>query len=411
MINVLHIATAEHGGAGMAAQRIHNELCCQGINSNMLVRYKDSSTDRITIAHPNMGLYYPSANPFMRKFEKVLRRRGQMLTEVEKYEREMARLDMLYGASYTMPLSQYDITQNQLVREADIIHLHWIENFVDYLSFFQKIKKPIVWTFHDENIAYGGFHYSDEARRLKEPFHEIERQFVKVKETALQANLNIHMVALSKQMERFYHENSIQPNYPIRIIHNGVLPDNYQILDRDYCCKILGIPTNRTVLCFCASDINDKYKGLNVLFKALEQLNNPNITLLCIGKGKLPKSNVDIIGTGAVSNSRLMSVAFSASNLFVMPSYQEAFAQAPIEAMACGCPVVVFPCSGTEDIITSNNGIRCPDFSKELLMTGIQTALNTNYNRKAIREEVVERFSIGKIARQYIDLYKRILCK
>lgn len=407
-MKVVHITSSDIGGAGIAARNIHHALRALGVDSQMLVRWRRTHDDTIVQAQPNQYLYTPSSSSLLRKVEKVMRRRGKMLNTLEQYQREMDRLDMLYGAAYTMPVSQYDLTQHPLVQEADIIHLHWIENFVDYPTFFQKIEKPIVWTFHDENIAYGGFHYTDEANRFKEPFAEIESQFIGIKKKALKADMNIHMVALSKQMEQFYHEQGLQLSYPVCIIHNGILPDNFQNLDRDYCRKILGIPVDGIVLCFCASDINDKYKGLAILVQALERLNNPNITLLCVGKGKLPKSFVDIIGTGTISNPRLMSIAYSTSDLFVMPSYQEAFAQTPVEAMACGCPVVAFPCSGTEELINRENGVRCSEFSVESLMSGIQTALDTRYDHDAICKDVVERFNISRIARQYIELYKSL---
>lgn len=409
-MKVVHISTIDTGGAGIAARRIHHALLDMGVDSSMLVRTKYTDDATVTQAVANLNLYNPPKNHLLRKMDKVLRRRGHRLTIVERYERKLEQLDMLYGAAYTMPISQYDLTKHPLVKDADIIQLHWVANFVDYPTFFSHINKPIVWTFHDENIAYGGFHYGDEANRLKEPFDEIETQFVRIKEDALSDNLNIHMVALSKQMERFYHEHSIQSNYPVSIIHNGIIPDDFQIFDRECCRKVLGIPVDKSVVSFCASDIHENRKGLSALVKSLEQLNNPNITLLCVGKGKLPLSSVDIVGTGTISNPRLMSVAYSASDLFVMPSYQEAFAQTPVEAMACGCPVVAFPCSGTEELINENNGIRCPDFTVESFATGIQKALATHYNREAIRKDVIERFNISNIAGQYIELYNSI-CK
>lgn len=410
-MKVVHITTTDVGGAGIAACNIHHALLALGIDSHMLVRWHRTNDDTVVQAQPNQYLYTPSSNILLRKMKKVMRRRGKMLNEVEKYEREMDRLDMLYGAAYTMPMSQYDITQHPLVKEADILHLHWIENFVDYPTFFQRIDKPIVWTFHDENVAYGGFHYSDEANRFKESFAEIENRFIGIKKEALKADLNIHMVALSKQMEQFCYDYSLQSNYPVSIIHNGILPDDFKNLDRDYCCKILGIPVDRTVLCFCASDIHENRKGLIALIEALEIINNPKITLLCVGKGELPKTFVDVVGTGVINNPRFLSIAYSASDLFVMPSYREAFAQTPVEAMACGCPVVAFPCSGTEELITPENGVRCPDFSVESLAAGIQIALNTKYDREAIREDVVRRFNISMIAGQYIELYKSLNLK
>ena len=318
-MKVVHISTIDTGGAGIAARRIHHALLDMGVDSSMLVRTKYTDDATVTQAVANLNLYNPPKNHLLRKMDKVLRRRGHRLTIVERYERKLEQLDMLYGAAYTMPISQYDLTKHPLVKDADIIHLHWIANFLDFPTFFPHINKPIIWTFHDENIAYGGFHYGDEANRLNEPFAEIETQFVKKKKDALSDNLNIHMVALSKQMERFYHEHSIQPNYPVSIIHNGIIPDDFQILDREYCRKVLGIHADKTVICFCATDINDKYKGLDVLVKTIEQMNCPNIMLLCVGKGNIPKSSVDIIGTGPIYNSRLLSIAYSASDLFAMP--------------------------------------------------------------------------------------------
>ena len=410
-MKVVHITTTDAGGAGIAARNIHHALRAWGVDSQMLVRWCRTDDDTIVQAQPNQYLFTPSSNGLLQKVEKVMRRRGKMLTKVEKFEREMDRLDMLYGAAYTSPVSQYDLSQHPLVKEADIIHLHWAENFIDYPTFFNRINKPIVWTFHDENIAYGGFHYTDEANHLKKTFAVIENQSIEIKKKALRGDLKIHMVALSKQMEHFYHEHGLQASYPISIIHNGILPDDFQHLDRDYCRKILGIPIDRTVLCFCASDINDKYKRLTSLVQALEQLNNPNITLLCVGKGELPKCSVDIVGTGAIVNPRLMSVAYSASDLFAMPSCQESFGQAPVEAMACGCPVVASPCGIIDELIIPENGIRCPDFSVESLVNGIKTALDTQYDREAIRKDVVGRFNISKIAGQYIELYKSLNLK
>ena len=139
----------------------------------------------------------------------------------------------------------------------------------------------------------------------------------------------------------------------------------------------------------------------------MEYMQPHNITLLCVGKGVLPKCSFNIVGTGAIANPHLLALAYSASDLFVMPSYQEAFAQAPLEAMVCGCPVVAFPCSGTEELINEANGIRCQEFTEEALSDSIMAALATKYDRQAIREDVVERFDIDKIANQYIDLYNQ----
>lgn len=408
-MKILHIATMDHGGAGIAARRIHEALQKQGVNSSMLVRFKHSYDETIIAAQPNIGLYNPPTNILQRKIEQVLRRRGKCLTPVERYERQMELLDRHFGAAFSMPLSNYDLTQHPLVQQADIIHLHWVENFLDYSSFFTHINKPIVWTFHDENIAYGGFHYSDDAIRLKDTYASLETSFIEIKRQALSnSTQKIQMVALSHMMEQFYHQHAVNNTFPVEVIHNGIVPEDYNMLNRNFCRQALGLPMDGNVICFCASDINDSHKGLNTLVEAMEQLKTHDITLLCVGKGRLPQCSFDVIGTGAIPNPHLLAVAYSASDLFVMPSFQEAFAQTPLEAMACGCPVVAFPCSGTQELITPDNGIRCNDYTVDSLAENIQKALATCYDREVIREVVVEKFNISKIASQYIDLYNKI---
>ena len=406
-MKVLHIATMDHGGAGIAARRIHEALLQQGVESHVLCRFKRSSAPDVTAAQPDMGLYRPSRNPLVRSAERTLRRRGKCLTEVERYERQMQALDRRYGAAFTMPLSNFDLAQHPLVQQADVIHLHWVENFVDYPTFFAHVKKPIVWTFHDENIAFGGFHYSDEAQRLKEPFACLEEPFAKIKTNALAAASDIHMVALCQPMARFYRDHSLANRFPVEIIYNGIRPDDFQVLDRRFCRQVLGVPEENRVVCFCASDINEHRKGLANLVAALEQLNIPNLTLLCIGEGQLPESEVHTVGTGAIANPRFLSMAYSASDILVMSSYEESFAQTPVEAMACGCPVVATPCGIIGELIGDHNGVRCADFTAEALADGLRTALGRQYDRQAIRSDATERFDIALIARQYLDLYHR----
>ena len=96
---------------------------------------------------------------------------------------------------------------------------------------------------------------------------------------------------------------------------------------------------------------------------------------------------------------------------FVLASSQETFAQVPLEAMACGTPVVASPCGVIPELINDQNGIICKDFTVESLVEGIQAAMNRHYDRERIRKDVVERFSYEKIAEQYVNLYESILKK
>jgi len=92
----------------------------------------------------------------------------------------------------------------------------------------------------------------------------------------------------------------------------------------------------------------------------------------------------------------------------MMPSFQEGFAQVPLEALACGVPVVAFPCSGTEELINNRNGVRTSDFTVNSLSEGIKQALLTNYDKKWIRKDIITRYGVSYIIDKYLDIYNTI---
>ena len=408
-MRVLHISTYDFGGAGLAAWRIHSAMRSANVESMMLVKEKRSNDESVVSSIPNLNQYQPPKGKVLRKIKKVLRKRGRCLTPLEILEQQKNKIQAETGAFYTLPISNYDLSDHPLVQWADIIHLHWIANFVDYSTFFKKTNKPIVWTFHDENIGYGGFHYQKMAERFSGQFGLIEEHLVDIKRKSLLGARNIHVVALSKMMLEFYQQKAINNTFPVSIIHNGFSSSDFAPRNKNAAREVLGISSDATVFVFCAAFLNEERKGLIKLVHTLEGLSIPNCTLLCIGSGVIPVSDINIIAIGQVANQRLMSMLYSAGDFFVMPSEQEAFAQTPIEAMACGLPVIAFPVSGTEELINEFNGVRCCGFDIASLTEGIKEAMSRVYDKTQIRDDVVKRFDIATIVSQYIKLYEELL--
>ena len=62
-----------------------------------------------------------------------------------------------------------DVSTHPVVREADIIHLHWVSGFVSPTSIkaLQSLGKPLVWSLHDQRAFTGGCHYSGGCRQFE----------------------------------------------------------------------------------------------------------------------------------------------------------------------------------------------------------------------------------------------------
>ena len=80
-----------------------------------------------------------------------------------------------------------------------------------------------------------------------------------------------------------------------------------------------------------------------------------------------------------------------------------------MEAMACGTPVIAFPCSGARDLINDKNGVVCEDYTVDALQGGIEKAIKHKFNGEEIRTDLLNRFSYDIIAKQYIELYKSLI--
>ncbi|NQV02863.1 MAG: glycosyltransferase, partial [Bacteroidia bacterium] len=115
---------------------------------------------------------------------------------------------------------------------------------------------------------------------------------------------------------------------------------------------------------------------------------------------------------GHVRNDKMLVDLYSAADVTVLPSLQEAFGQMATESMACGTPVVAFDGTGLTDIVEhKKNGYLASRADITDLAIGINWVL-TNGERHEIlaanaRSTAVEQFDIRKVARRFIDLYKR----
>ncbi len=407
-MKIVHISTSLRGGAGICASRIINATSKLGVENRVLLA-SGTKNEVVDVIKP----IYPWSKIWpIQKYQVIKNLLGKwpladaIKTQIAKELKESQ-------GTFTSPITNYtNIVSHPWVNWADIIHLHWVGGFLDYESFFSKIDKPIVWTAHDENQGLGGFHYTMWRDSAPESFKRLDKDFIEIKRRAYSNIKSMTLVAISSMMADFFSKNELLSRFPNIIIHNGILGDSFTPIPTDCARQALSIPNDSKVFLFISQNIHEDRKGLKELVKALEILSIPNTLLICLGNyNKVPQSSFEIRCEGFVGNNRLQSLYYSASDYFVMPSYQESFGQTPIEAMSCGTPVIAFPCGIIPEIVNHDNGVVCDDFTVDALVNAIKIAMNRKYVGKKIREDVLSIFSYDIIAKQYVELYKAILAK
>ena len=405
-MKVVHICTTLDGGAGICAKRIINATRFLGIDVRVIVAHGEK-WNNVDVVRP---VYSWSKIWFIQKIQVLMNMWGIWPRTIKIKKRIAKEKRKCEFGTFTSPITDYkNLADHPWVREADIIHLHWIGNFVDYKSFFSIVKKPIVWTIHDENPGLGGFHYTMWRDKSSDSLKRLDDEFCELKEHAYSGVESMTLVAISKLMEDFFYKNKLLCKFPHVLIHNGIEGENFLPIPFDCARQALSIPIDSKVFLFIAQDIHEDRKGLNELIKALEVLKMAKTVLLCLGKySYVPDCSFEIRCEGFVGNNRLLSLYYSVADFFVMPSFQESFGQTPLEALACGTPIVAFPCGIVPELITLDNGVICDDFTVDSLAKGIKLAMQRSYNREIIREDVLNRFSYDKIGKQYADLYEKV---
>lgn len=411
-MKILHINTIQFGGAALCAIRINKALVNQGIDSRMLFAEGYSLPEGVDGAIADRDTIFWKKNEFLKLIRKLLLH-TPFSSGADKMRRILNKRNE-HSLFLNQPFSDFsNIAHHPLVEWADIIHLHWVAEFVDYPSFFKKIKKPIVWTLHDEYPAIGIQHFSSQFSPLPEELKDIDYYCRKIKRKSINKSHSLHIVAISELMKDICKQSDVLRGYPITLIHNGIDTTIFRRYDKQEARKKLGLISDACIFLFSSYKLDEKRKGLDRLIGALESVDKPNKMLVCIGgfsyNNPIPDTSFPVIFTGLLVNQDKISLLYSASDFFLQCSYEECFAQTPLEAMSCGIPVISTPCSGAPDLIRPFNGILCEGFDSESIASGINSALSKQYDANVIRQYIIENYQYDKISQQYIDLYNNIL--
>jgi UDP-glucose:(heptosyl)LPS alpha-1,3-glucosyltransferase len=156
-------------------------------------------------------------------------------------------------------------------------------------------------------------------------------------------------------LDRFYGRNG-----DVAVVHNAVDIERFSPAVRERlrarARRELQLPDEAFVLLLIGNDW--KKKGLTCLLEAMEQLRNRHVRLLVIGRDDLTPFAPRIRSYQLASCVHFppprpdVQFYYAAGDAYVGPSLEDAFALPPLEAMACGLPVIVSKRAGVSEIVT-----------------------------------------------------------
>ena len=134
----------------------------------------------------------------------------------------------------------------------------------------------------------------------------------------------------------------------------------------------------------------------------------PQITGLWMMRALLNPALVN--GVGSVDGARKLELLQQARILFYAVNWQEPFALAPHEALACGTPILVSPNGAlTEYIEDGVNGFIVKDYRCALEVLKKLKKLSVNQTKEMAIASRASAFTVSAMAKNYIILYERVL--
>ena len=167
-----------------------------------------------------------------------------------------------------------------------------------------------------------------------------------------------------------------------------------------------------------------KRKGFDALIEAFAAADIPSATWSfdIIGWGEEKENLENLIRRYNLQNNihllgkmNKMEIAdqLRKSNVFVLPSRNENFSVAILEALAMGLPVIATDCGGIRECINVKNGVIVPVDDINAMAGAIKDMINdyNQYDRNYIAEDCEKRFSPESIANQLTQVFESVLDK
>jgi glycosyltransferase involved in cell wall biosynthesis len=418
-MKIVHLSTSSTGGAGIAALRLHRMLLDNNINSHFLSRNKPSSHNRncyeLNEVYHGLPRVKTIANNYLEKtgsfhFSNSARSQKYLQNKPHGFE------------YFSFPYSNLYIESCEIVKTSDIIHLHWIaEDFVNYPTFFTALQnKKLVWTLHDMNPFTGGCHHADGCTNYKtECFNCPQLPAYSKAETAYKAQQlklslyskfgksQLKIVAPSQWLLEKSRSSACFNSYQHHKISNPVDHTVFTPTDKQTARTKLGLPPDKKIILFVSHSITNERKGTGLLQEAVKKNNDPDL-LLCAA-GNEAHSNDYIYNLGYIADDVKMALAYSAADVFILPSFAENFPNTIVESLLCGTPVIATATGGIPEQVT-NDSILLHSMNVHELARAIKNIVRKYETTvQTIRNEAILKFSASQSIQQYISLYSQLL--
>ena len=425
-LRILHLNASSSGGAFVAAQRLSDAL--NGL---------DGVSSEHWVFDGGEGDFHLWANTWIKK------KWAFGLHALEKLDFLRFEADKSIRFAFSHGRTGVNVSNWQAVKDADIIHLHWInKGFVSLngLEDLLGLGKKIVWTCHDMWPFTGGCYHPrgcdnftrecGNCQYLKQPSQsDLSSQVFQSKKSVFsKAGGRLQFVTPSAWLKNQADKSGIVKDLigigdagvmpEIKVIPNPIDTDYFKPLDLKLVNSLENAPF---VLMFAAANLGNPAKGFaefRSICNGLVELGFNDIMALVVGENRLPNGdlglNCPVTELGFISDAKQMRDAYWQADVYVTTSHEENLPTTIMESLSCGVPVAAFAVGGIPEMISPSGDHQTGWLAEKLdvksLIQGIASYIEMEASKRvklqeASRNAAVVNYGSVSIAQRYLSLY------
>ena len=278
--------------------------------------------------------------------------------------------------------------------------LYWEPNFIPLTSI--KSKK-IVTSVHDFSFdIYKDFHPKERVDYFEKYFHK-------------NIKLSEKIICFSNYTKSEIVEKLNIPKDKVKVIYHGIDHNIFRVIENP---KVDFELPKKFILSVGSIEPRKNLIGLLKAYNLLPEDIKNSYKLILVGFSGWKNreimdeinKNKNIIYLGYLSDEDLAKV-YNLASLFVYPSFYEGFGFPPLEAMACGTPILISNKSSLPEV-GADAAIYCEpndinDIKDKIIKILSDDKLKTTMIEKGLKQ--AQKFTWEKSAKEHLELFKEVI--
>jgi len=262
----------------------------------------------------------------------------------------------------------------------------------------------VIWTLHDMWALGDGEPYWAESEKAERYENSPARGVVNLKAE--------HRLVLTAPSQWLANLASKLTGSKCHFLPNPIDLNIYSPGDRQEARGRLGIKSSGLVVLAGADSLQDKRKGMDILFEAWSGFPERQAALALFGRnGETKKGQICL---GPIESDAQMADAYRAADLYVHPARMENAPCTIQEALACGTPVLAFKVGGIPEMISpGKTGFFAEEISSDSLSQELGKCLsqpeNLNRMRLDCREKAEEDWNPIRLSKMLRKILEEVL--